>query len=54
MTARQIQLGDIVCANDRPFALLCAGHNKTARESLAIPLVIEASYYKASCSFSRQ
>ena len=64
MTARQIQLGDITFANNRPFALLggvnvledldftlrCAGHYKTVCERLAIPLVFKASYDKANRS----
>ena len=64
MTARQIQLGDITFANNRPFALLggvnvledldfalrCAGHYKNVCESLAIPLVFKASYDKANRS----
>jgi len=64
MTARQIQLGDITFANDRPFALLggvnvledldfalrCAGHYKQACERLGIPLVFKASYDKANRS----
>ena len=64
MTVRQIQLGDITFANDRPFALLggvnvledldfalrCAGHYKIVCERLAIPLVFKASYDKANRS----
>jgi len=64
MTVRQIQLGDITFANDRPFALLggvnvledldfalrCAGHYKQACERLGIPLVFKASYDKANRS----
>ena len=64
MTARQIQLGNITFANDRPFALLggvnvledldfalrCAGHYKQVCERLGIPLVFEASYDKANRS----
>ena len=64
MTARQIQLGDITIANDRPFALLggvnvledldfalrCAGHYKQVCERLRIPLVFKASYDKANRS----
>ena len=64
MTARQIQLGDITFANDRPFALLggvnvledldfalrCAGHYKQVCERLRIPLVFKASYDKANRS----
>ena len=64
MTARQIQLGDITFANDRPFALLggvnvledldfalrCAGHYKQVCERLGIPLVFKASYDKANRS----
>ena len=64
MTARQIQLGDITFANDRPFALLggvnvledldfalrCAGHYKQVCERLEIPLVFKASYDKANRS----
>ena len=56
MTVRQIQLGDITFANDRPFALLggvnvledldfalrCAGHYKQVCERLGIPLVFKA------------
>ena len=64
MTVRQIQLGDITFANDRPFALLggvnvledldfalrCAGHYKQVCERLRIPLVFKASYDKANRS----
>ena len=64
MTARQIQLGDITFANDRPFALLggvnvledldfalrCAGHYKQVCERLGISLVFKASYDKANRS----
>ena len=64
MTARQIQLGGITFANDRPFALLggvnvledldfalrCAGHYKQVCERLGIPLVFKASYDKANRS----
>ena len=64
MTARQIQLGDITFANDRPFALLggvnvledldfalrCAGHYRQVCERLGIPLVFKASYDKANRS----
>jgi 2-dehydro-3-deoxyphosphooctonate aldolase (KDO 8-P synthase) len=64
MTVRQIQLGDITFANDRPFALLggvnvledldfalrCASHYKIVCERLAIPLVFKASYDKANRS----
>ena len=64
MTARQIQLGDITFANNRPFALLggvnvledldfalrCAGHYKQVCERLGIPLVFKASYDKANRS----
>ena len=64
MTARQIQLGDITFANDRPFALLggvnvledldfalrCAGHYKDVCQRLKIPLVFKASYDKANRS----
>ena len=64
MTVRQIQLGDITFANDRPFALLggvnvledldfalrCAGHYKQVCERLEIPLVFKASYDKANRS----
>jgi len=64
MTARQIQLGDITFANDRPFALLggvnvledldfalrCASHYKQVCERLGIPLVFKASYDKANRS----
>ena len=64
MATRQIQLGDITFANDRPFALLggvnvledldfalrCAGHYKQVCQSLGIPLVFKASYDKANRS----
>ena len=64
MAARQIQLGDITFANDRPFALLggvnvledldfalrCAGHYKQVCQRLGIPLVFKASYDKANRS----
>ena len=64
MTARQIQLGGITFANNKPFALLggvnvledldfglrCAGHYKSVCESLGIPLVFKASYDKANRS----
>ena len=64
MAARQIQLGDITFANDRPFALLggvnvledldfalrCAGHYKEVCQRLGIPLVFKASYDKANRS----
>ena len=62
--ARQVQLGNITFANDRPFVLLggvnvledldfalhCAGHYKTVCERLGIPLVFKASYDKANRS----
>ena len=61
---RQIQLGDITFANDRPFVLLggvnvledldfalrCAGHYKDVCGRLNIPLVFKASYDKANRS----
>ena len=64
MAARQIQLGDITFANDRPFVLLggvnvledldfalrCADHYKQVCERLGIPLVFKASYDKANRS----
>ena len=64
MAARQIQLGDITFANDRPFVLLggvnvledldfalrCADHYKHVCERLGIPLVFKASYDKANRS----
>ena len=64
MATRQIQLGDITFANDRPFALLggvnvledldfalrCAGHYKEVCQRLGIPLVFKASYDKANRS----
>ena len=64
MAARQIQLGDITFANDRPFALLggvnvledldfalrCAGHYKQVCQRLGISLVFKASYDKANRS----
>ena len=62
--AKQIQLGDLTIANDRPFTLLggvnvledldfalhCAGHYKTVCKTLNIPLVFKASYDKANRS----
>lgn len=62
MTARQIQLGDITIANDRPFTLLggvnvledldfalrCSAHYKDVCGRLNIPLVFKASYDKAN------
>ena len=62
--AKQIQLGDLTIANDRPFTLLggvnvledldfalhCAGHYKTVCKALNIPLVFKASYDKANRS----
>ena len=64
MTARQIQLGDITIANDRPFTLLggvnvledldfalrCSAHYKNVCGRLNIPLVFKASYDKANRS----
>ena len=64
MTARQIQLGDISIANDRPFTLLggvnvledldfalrCSAHYKDVCGRLNIPLVFKASYDKANRS----
>ena len=64
MAARQIQLGDITFANDRPFVLLggvnvledldfalhCADHYRQVCERLGIPLVFKASYDKANRS----
>ena len=64
MATRQIQLGDITFANDRPFVLLggvnvledldfalrCAGHYKQVCQRLGIPLVFKASYDKANRS----
>ena len=64
MTARQIQLGDITIANDRPFTLLggvnvledldfalrCSAHYKAVCGRLNIPLVFKASYDKANRS----
>ena len=64
MTARQIQLGDITIANDRPFTLLggvnvledldfalrCSAHYKDVCGRLDIPLVFKASYDKANRS----
>ena len=64
MTARQIQLGDITIANDRPFTLLggvnvledldfalrCSAHYKDVCGKLNIPLVFKASYDKANRS----
>ena len=61
---RQIQLGDITFANDRPFVLLggvnvledldfalrCAAHYKDVCGKLNIPLVFKASYDKANRS----
>ena len=61
---RQIQLGDITFANDRPFVLLggvnvledldfalrCAAHYKDVCGRLDIPLVFKASYDKANRS----
>ena len=62
--ARQIQLGSISIANNRPFVLLggvnvledldfslrCAAHYKDVCERLGIPLVFKASYDKANRS----
>ena len=62
--ARQVELGNIMFANDQPFVLLggvnvledldfalhCAGHYKTVCERLGIPLVFKASYDKANRS----
>ena len=64
MTARQIQLGDITIANDRPFTLLggvnvledldfalrCSAHYEAVCGRLNIPLVFKASYDKANRS----
>ena len=64
MTARQIQLGDITIANDRPFTLLggvnvledldfalrCSAHYTAVCGRLNIPLVFKASYDKANRS----
>lgn len=64
MTARQIQVGDITIANDRPFTLLggvnvledldfalrCSAHYKDVCGRLNIPLVFKASYDKANRS----
>ena len=64
MTARQIQLGNITTANDRPFTLLggvnvledldfalrCSAHYKDVCGRLDIPLVFKASYDKANRS----
>ena len=64
MTARQIQLGNITIANDRPFTLLggvnvledldfalrCSAHYKDVCGRLNIPLVFKASYDKANRS----
>ena len=64
MTARQIQLGDITIANDRPFTLLggvnvledldfalrCSAHYKDVCGRLNIPFVFKASYDKANRS----
>ena len=61
---RQIQLGDITFANDRPFVLLggvnvledldfalrCSAHYKDVCGRLNIPLVFKASYDKANRS----
>ena len=62
--ARQVKLGSITFANDRPFVLLggvnvledldfalhCAGHYKYVCDLLGIPLVFKASYDKANRS----
>jgi len=62
--AKQIQLGALTIANDRPFTLLggvnvledldfalhCAAHYKTVCKQLNIPLVFKASYDKANRS----
>ena len=62
--ARQVKLGSITFANDRPFVLLggvnvledldfalhCAGHYKFVCDLLHIPLVFKASYDKANRS----
>ena len=62
--ARQIQLGSISIANNRPFVLLggvnvledldfslrCAAHYKDVCERLGIPLIFKASYDKANRS----
>ena len=62
--AKQIQLGGLTIANDRPFTLLggvnvledldfalhCAAHYKTVCKQLNIPLVFKASYDKANRS----
>ena len=62
--ARQVHLGNITFANDRPFVLLgginvledldfalhCAAHFKDVCELLGIPLVFKASYDKANRS----
>ena len=64
MAARQIQLGNITIANDRPFTLLggvnvledldfalrCSAHYKDVCGRLNIPLVFKASYDKANRS----
>ena len=64
MTARQIQLGDITIANDRPFTLLggvnvledldfalrCSAHYKAVCGRLKVQLVFKASYDKANRS----
>ena len=64
MSARMVQLGGIIFANDRPFVLLggvnvledldfalrCAGHYKQVCQCLGIPLVFKASYDKANRS----
>jgi 2-dehydro-3-deoxyphosphooctonate aldolase (KDO 8-P synthase) len=61
---RQVKLGTITFANDRPFVLLggvnvledldfalqCAGHYKFVCDLLEIPLVFKASYDKANRS----
>jgi 2-dehydro-3-deoxyphosphooctonate aldolase (KDO 8-P synthase) len=61
---RQVRLGNITFANDRPFVLLggvnvledldfalhCAGHYKGVCDLLGIPLVFKASYDKANRS----
>ena len=61
---RQVKLGTITFANDRPFVLLggvnvlenldfalhCAGHYKCVCDLLGIPLVFKASYDKANRS----
>ncbi|MAR07373.1 MAG: 3-deoxy-8-phosphooctulonate synthase [Cyanobium sp. NAT70] len=64
MNAKQVQIGEIVVANDNPFVLLggvnvlenksfaldCAGHYKEVCQRLSIPLVFKASYDKANRS----